>query len=903
MNGMPVQDSERGSSAPPTSLPPLSSVASAVTTLPKGGSSKLARANSEAAKPAEATAPAAGNSIALAKFLPLVAQLILIVLIVQYFKIESRAFSRLFQMAAAGFVIQYFLPGRFRLAFFVCLSLGAIVMVMAPTAGGWEMWLDGLGQAGWLVGLGIGLIGVCHLPLRHETRVGILVAIAVALGLARAGFIPVPWSGAVWPILGAMFMFRLMIYLYDLKHNAAPTSFLTALAYFFMLPNVCFPLFPVIDYKTFARSRSGADRHQTYQVGIHWILRGITHLLLYRLVYHELTLSENRVATLGDVLQYVVTTFLLYLRISGQFHLIIGMMRLFGFELPETNHLYYLSSSFTDFWRRINIYWKDFMMKLFYYPVFFKLRKRGETQALVLSTVGVFVVTWFLHGYQSFWIHGSFMFSWNDALFWAILGSLVIVTSLREAKRGRKRTLGARTWTAREYAGLVARTVGTFALLCFIWSLWTAGSIRSWLLLWQAAGFVTADDWWLVPVGLVALALFAAATILSARQDAARARGAVPTFARQTSLTTAWAIALVVLALPNVSGGLGSTGQRVLANLRSTELNKADVMRMDRGYYEKLLAVDRNSPLWNAYNQRPVDWIEFTDTGALRDAKGFAGIELTPNFELAAYGKVLRTNHHGLRNRPVELTKEPGTYRIAVLGSSYTMGFGVSDDETFVVETEGRLNALGAETGKRRFELINFGIYGYSPIQNLYVFETKVLEFRPDAVLYVSKIHDNERPARHLAQRLNANDAIPWPELAQMARDAGVEPGTDVEVGERRLLRLKSKLAEFAYRRIAERCRADGILPLWAFMPRTQVPDENDEALAAIARQAGFEVMTLAGVYEGQALKSIIVAEWDGHPNAQGHRLLAERLTKELKTLDASRGLGLFSPTPSGGAK
>ena len=60
---------------------------------------------------------------------------------------------------------------------------------------------------------------------------------------------------------------------------------------------------------------------------------------------------------------------------------------MFGFNLPETHHLYLLASSFTDFWRRINIYWKDFIMKLFFYPSFFKLRKLGSTWALVLATL------------------------------------------------------------------------------------------------------------------------------------------------------------------------------------------------------------------------------------------------------------------------------------------------------------------------------------------------------------------------------------------------------------------------------------------------------------------------------------------------------------------------------------
>ncbi len=74
------------------------------------------------------------------------------------------------------------------------------------------------------------------------------------LAIFRLELIAVPWSSAVWPILGSMFMFRLIVYLYDLRHDKAPVSPWRTLAYFFLLPNVCFPLFPVVDFKTFRRN-------------------------------------------------------------------------------------------------------------------------------------------------------------------------------------------------------------------------------------------------------------------------------------------------------------------------------------------------------------------------------------------------------------------------------------------------------------------------------------------------------------------------------------------------------------------------------------------------------------------------------------------------------------------------
>src|SRR6185295_530633 len=128
--------------------------------------------------------------------------------------------------------------------------------------------------------------------------------------------------------------------------------------------------------------------------GVEWIFRGVFQLILYRFVYNYLTLSPSEVANAGDFIRFVLSNFGLYLRVSGLFHLTVGMLHLFGFHLPETHHRYFLASSFTDFWRRINIYWKDFMMKVFYYPAYFALRKRGERLALTLSTLAVFVVTW-----------------------------------------------------------------------------------------------------------------------------------------------------------------------------------------------------------------------------------------------------------------------------------------------------------------------------------------------------------------------------------------------------------------------------------------------------------------------------------------------------------------------------
>src|SRR3546814_15589356 len=89
-----------------------------------------------------------------------------------------------------------------------------------------------------------------------------------------------------------MFMFRPIVYLYDMRQEKA--SFARSVSYFFMLPNVCFPMFPVVDYKGFRRSYYDIDEHRIYQIGVDWMVRGILHLILYRIIYYYRS-EERRV--------------------------------------------------------------------------------------------------------------------------------------------------------------------------------------------------------------------------------------------------------------------------------------------------------------------------------------------------------------------------------------------------------------------------------------------------------------------------------------------------------------------------------------------------------------------------------------------------------------------------------
>jgi hypothetical protein len=315
-----------------------------------------------------------------------------------------------------------------------------------------------------------------------------VAVLAVCLALGRSGLLGSILPASVWPVIGSMFMFRMILYLYELKHSEGRESLADTLGYFFLLPNFAFCHFPVVDYRNFRRGYFEGEIHGIQRTGLRMIVRGICHLLLYRLVYHEFLIPADEIRSVSTLAQFLTCNYLLYLRVSGQFHVACGLLHLYGFRLPETHHNYLLATSFTDYWRRINIYWKDFMIRLVFNPVAFRLKSRPQAQALAVATAAVFLLTWLLHAYQSFWLLGSWSFGLSDALFWGILGLLVLVNVQRDAKAPHARTLkDCVPFSFRSFALRAGKTTGTFVTIALLWSLWSSPNVREWLRLFQRA--------------------------------------------------------------------------------------------------------------------------------------------------------------------------------------------------------------------------------------------------------------------------------------------------------------------------------------------------------------------------------------------------------------------------------
>lgn len=328
-----------------------------------------------------------------------------------------------------GFVATKYLNRDFRPYILVISTFAALIYVLGA--------VDGV----MVIILGLLLITVCHLPLSFRLRLSLVILMGAVWAAIRLALFPVFFSTHVVTVLGGFFMFRTMVYLYEIKYKDSRDPAIVRVAYFFLLPNIVFAIFPIIDFKTFLQAFNQERSLRTYERGIYLMTLGLIHLLLYRFIYLYLILPPEQVNSAWQLLGYITFSYALILRLSGIFHLSIGMLCMFGVNLPDIFHNYFLARGFGDYWRRINIYWKDFMTKLFYYPIYFKIRKMGTIKAMVWSTLIVFGINWVLHSYQWFWILGSLSLRVNDALFWGIFGILVAISAAREAQRNKNRTL------------------------------------------------------------------------------------------------------------------------------------------------------------------------------------------------------------------------------------------------------------------------------------------------------------------------------------------------------------------------------------------------------------------------------------------------------------------------------
>jgi len=253
-------------------------------------------------------------------------------------------------------------------------------------------------------------------------------------------------------------------------------------------------------------------------------------------------------------------------------------------------------------------------------------------------------------------------------------------------------------------------------------------------------------------------------------------------------------------------------------------------------------------------------------------------------------GVEITTNSLGLRDRPLE-DQPASASRILVLGDSITFGWGVSVENTFpqVLEKELAANGKSART-------INSGVPGYNTRQELTFLKLYGDRLHPGSIvlLYVDNDVDAIDPSRvHMGIRPRfRNDpagvldySLSRSRLYFMMRHI-----IPVLLGSS-TTGLREKRASAGWRdsmqcvvELARYCRKANV-PLAIFHFR-MLPDPVSDALEAeLSGLANAEHVAYCDTlpwFQGRNVRKLTNSFIDTHPNAEGHRILADGMSHFL---------------------
>jgi hypothetical protein len=171
--------------------------------------------------------------------------------------------------------------------------------------------------------------------------------------------------------------------------------------------------------------------------------------------------------------------------------------------------------------------------------------------------------------------------------------------------------------------------------------------------------------------------------------------------------------------------------------------------------------------------------------------------------------------------------------------------------------------------------------------------EQEGFEFQPDAAILSVTAVDEQFVASHLGKALiqGVEPSPGYRELVQsVVGRAHVNGKMPAVMIERRLQPYFGELCRWSFQRFAQQCAQRGVRPLVIYRPApadfSGLESAARSKLLGMARDAGVEVIDLSPAFDGVADRSsLILAKWDDHTTALGHRLLANELYEHLVPL------------------
>lgn len=289
-----------------------------------------------------------------------------------------------------------------------------------------------------------------------------------------------------------------------------------------------------------------------------------------------------------------------------------------------------------------------------------------------------------------------------------------------------------------------------------------------------------------------------------------------------------------------------------------------------------------------------------------------------PNSSGATHGNPVRINSLGFRGPEISIPKPGNSFRIIVLGDSYTFGQGVAESEIY---TSLLGKKLSARYQGKRIEVINLGVMGVPAIYEMNLLHRLGSLLEPDFFM-IGFVSNDVREGNWIPDAERLRWALPIPQSLknliisyfksfrwltekydEFLRNLGVRPDGVTSLGSA-YDPDSEEWSRFvgSYENIIGWTREHGIAPPlvglllpaahfygddWIQMgPQAAETYRRFNQVEHTLLKMGFHTINYLPYFQRENRRDMTVSKWEGHPNALAHSLYAEGFFDSIVGLD-----------------